>query len=157
MNQPKSENVFGIGAITCGDRNETAVVVSGYVCPLSQIVHRHSTPGAAAPDIMNFLTNWERWNDWLRGLDLKPDPTTVGHQSTSSNFARASRSRGISSKPITTTTGRAGFQAKSIRPNTSACFRISSWARALRSVPMAARCYGSMGPGSLTLRSSPRS
>ncbi len=74
MNQPKSENIFGIGAITRGERNETAVAVSGYVCPLSQIVRRHSTPGAAAPDIMGFLADWERWHDWLRGLDLKPDP-----------------------------------------------------------------------------------
>jgi acylpyruvate hydrolase len=73
MDSSKPEHVFGIGAITCGDRNETAVVVSGLVCPLSQIVRRYSTPKARAPDIMGFLEDWERWHDWLRGLALTPD------------------------------------------------------------------------------------
>src|SRR6187200_2980628 len=74
MDSSKPENVFGAGAITRGERKETAIVVSGHVCPLPAIVRRYSTPGAAAPDIMDFLKDWERWHDWLRALTLKPDP-----------------------------------------------------------------------------------
>ncbi len=33
---------------------------------------RYGTPGAAAPLMRDFMPDWGRWHDWLRGLDLDP-------------------------------------------------------------------------------------
>jgi 2-keto-4-pentenoate hydratase/2-oxohepta-3-ene-1,7-dioic acid hydratase in catechol pathway len=63
---------FGIGIIAGEGRPETAVVVKDHVASLRDIVARHSTPGAAAPLMRDFLPDWERWHGWLRGLDLDP-------------------------------------------------------------------------------------
>ncbi len=68
----KAETTFGIGTIVCEGKPATAVVVDDLVLPLAQIVTRHSTPGAVAPLMRDFMPDWERWHDWLRGLDLTP-------------------------------------------------------------------------------------
>ena len=70
MSWTEPKNTFGIGTVLDGAQRKTVVVVHDYVCPLSKIVERYSTPGAAAPEIMTFLKDWDRWHDWLRGLDL---------------------------------------------------------------------------------------
>jgi 2-keto-4-pentenoate hydratase/2-oxohepta-3-ene-1,7-dioic acid hydratase in catechol pathway len=67
-----SEIAFGIGTMILDGKQATAVVVEDKVAPLAQIVARHSTPGAAAPAMRDVLPDWQRWHDWLRGLDLKP-------------------------------------------------------------------------------------
>ena len=63
---------FGVGAITLDGGAATAVVVNDQVMTLRDIVARHSTPGAAAPVMRDFLPDWQRWHDWLRGLRLDP-------------------------------------------------------------------------------------
>jgi 2-keto-4-pentenoate hydratase/2-oxohepta-3-ene-1,7-dioic acid hydratase in catechol pathway len=63
---------FGIGTISIEGRATTAVVIDDHVATLTDIVARHSTPGAIAPLMRDFMPEWERWQSWLRGLDLKP-------------------------------------------------------------------------------------
>ena len=63
----------------------TAVVVEDQVATLADIVARHSTPRAAAPLMREFMADWDRWHDWLRGLDLKPGART-GSSSTAAKF-----------------------------------------------------------------------
>jgi 5-oxopent-3-ene-1,2,5-tricarboxylate decarboxylase/2-hydroxyhepta-2,4-diene-1,7-dioate isomerase len=67
-----SEIIFGIGTMVLHGKPATAVVVEDQVAPLAQIVARHSTPGAMAPLMRDFMPDWPRWHDWLRGLDLQP-------------------------------------------------------------------------------------
>jgi 2-keto-4-pentenoate hydratase/2-oxohepta-3-ene-1,7-dioic acid hydratase in catechol pathway len=64
---------FGIGTILAEGKPATAVVIDDRVATLADIVARHSTPGAAAPAMRDFMPEWDRWHGWLRGLDLKPD------------------------------------------------------------------------------------
>ena len=68
-----SEYRFGLGTILAEGKPATAVVIDDHVVTLARIVARHSTPGAAAPLMRDFLRNWPRWHDWLRALDLKPE------------------------------------------------------------------------------------
>ena len=63
---------FGIGTILAEGKPATAVIVEDQVATLAQLVARHSTPGAAAPLMRDFMADWQRWHDWLRRLDLKP-------------------------------------------------------------------------------------
>jgi len=63
---------FGIGSAAIGGKAETVIVVDDRVATLSEIVARHSTPGAVAPVMRDFLPDWERWHSWLRALELKP-------------------------------------------------------------------------------------
>ena len=74
MADGKAEIVFGIGTMVDNGKPATAVVVKDQVASLADIVARHSTPGAAAPIMRDFMPDWDRWHDWLRGLDLKPAP-----------------------------------------------------------------------------------
>jgi 5-oxopent-3-ene-1,2,5-tricarboxylate decarboxylase/2-hydroxyhepta-2,4-diene-1,7-dioate isomerase len=67
-----SEIIFGVGTMALDGKPATAVVVEDRVAPLAQIVARHSTPGAVAPLMRDFMPDWPRWHDWLRGLDLQP-------------------------------------------------------------------------------------
>ncbi len=71
------EIIFGIGTIVADGKPATAVVVNDQVATLADIVARHSTPGAAAPLMRDFMTDWDRWHGWLRGLDLKPGENWV--------------------------------------------------------------------------------
>ncbi|HUB96450.1 MAG TPA: fumarylacetoacetate hydrolase family protein [Stellaceae bacterium] len=68
----ENEVTFGIGTILLNGHQATAVVVKDRVAPLADIVARHSTPGAVAPPMRDFLKDWDRWLDWLRGLGLDP-------------------------------------------------------------------------------------
>jgi 2-keto-4-pentenoate hydratase/2-oxohepta-3-ene-1,7-dioic acid hydratase in catechol pathway len=68
----ESEIRFGIGTMLAEGKPATAVVIDDRVAKLADIVGRHSTPGAAAPGMRDFMADWERWHDWLRGLALKP-------------------------------------------------------------------------------------
>ena len=157
MDTAKPENVFGIGAITHNGRDETAVVVSGHVCPLSQIVQRHDSSRAPAPDIMAFLKEWDRWHDWLRGLNLQPDAadgwTPMDEQQfrpcvpepwnifqTYHNYDRPSRTRGTTDPP----------KHERVLPD-------MFMDRAPRWVLTAARSIASMAACSSISRSSPRS
>lgn len=63
---------FGLGTISVEGKAATAVVVNDHVMSLQDIVARHSTPGAAAPLMRDFMPDWERWHEWLRGFDLQP-------------------------------------------------------------------------------------
>lgn len=63
---------FGIGTAAIGGKAETAIVINDRVASLADIVARHSTPGAIAPPMRDFMLQWERWHAWLRGLDLNP-------------------------------------------------------------------------------------
>lgn len=72
MMDGKAEIAFGIGTMAGDNGPATAVVVNDRVAPLADIVARHSTPGAAAPLMRDFMADWDRWHDWLRGLDLDP-------------------------------------------------------------------------------------
>jgi 2-keto-4-pentenoate hydratase/2-oxohepta-3-ene-1,7-dioic acid hydratase in catechol pathway len=74
MTDGKAEVVFGIGTMLDDGKPATAVVVNDQVASLASIVARHSTPGAIAPVMRDFMPDWNRWHDWLRGLDLKPAP-----------------------------------------------------------------------------------
>lgn len=66
------ENVFGVGVLAGQDGLQTAVVVRDHVIALRDVVARHSTPRALAPNMRDFLVDWDRWHDWLRKLDLQP-------------------------------------------------------------------------------------
>lgn len=66
------ETGFGIGTMLHDGKAATAVVVDDRVLPLSSVVARHSTPGALAPGMREFMPDWDRWHDWLRNLDLDP-------------------------------------------------------------------------------------
>ncbi len=66
------EIAFGVGTMVSADGPATAVVVNDQVMPLANIVARHSTPGAAAPLMRDFMPEWDRWHDWLRNLELDP-------------------------------------------------------------------------------------
>jgi 2-keto-4-pentenoate hydratase/2-oxohepta-3-ene-1,7-dioic acid hydratase in catechol pathway len=68
----QAEIAFGIGTMLADGKPETAVVVNDRVASLKDIVARHSTPGAIAPAMRDFMPDWERWHGWLRGLDLDP-------------------------------------------------------------------------------------
>src|SRR5262249_43496158 len=72
MPEGQSEIGFGIGTIVANGKPATAVVVKDQVATLADIVARHSTPGAAAPPMRDFLPDWQRWHQGLRGLALKP-------------------------------------------------------------------------------------
>ncbi|CAN0269417.1 unnamed protein product, partial [Phaeothamnion confervicola] len=72
MASGKFETLFGIGTIIDAGNAATAVVVNDQVCRLADIVARHSTPGAAAPQMRDFMPDWDRWHNWLRNLDLDP-------------------------------------------------------------------------------------
>jgi 2,4-diketo-3-deoxy-L-fuconate hydrolase len=74
MADGKAEIVFGIGTMIDNGKPATAVVVRDQVASLANIVARHSTPGAAAPLMRDFMPDWDRWHGWLRGLDLQPAP-----------------------------------------------------------------------------------
>ena len=74
MTDGKAEVVFGVGTMIDDGKPATAVVVNDQVASLASIVARHSTPGAIAPVMRDFMPDWNRWHDWLRGLDLKPAP-----------------------------------------------------------------------------------
>ncbi len=66
------EVTFGIGTVVLGDQPETAVVIDDQMLTLREIVRRYSTPHAVAPPVRIVLDDWDRWYDWLRGLDLRP-------------------------------------------------------------------------------------
>jgi 5-oxopent-3-ene-1,2,5-tricarboxylate decarboxylase / 2-hydroxyhepta-2,4-diene-1,7-dioate isomerase len=68
------EIAFGVGTILRDGHAATAVVVDDQVAALADIVARHSTPGAAAPAMRDFMPDWPRWHDWLRRLELAPSP-----------------------------------------------------------------------------------
>ncbi len=72
MPEGQNEIHFGIGTILAGGKPSTAVVVDDQVATLADIVARHSTPGAAAPAMRDFMPDWPRWHEWLRELDLQP-------------------------------------------------------------------------------------
>jgi 2-keto-4-pentenoate hydratase/2-oxohepta-3-ene-1,7-dioic acid hydratase in catechol pathway len=63
---------FGIGTIISGGEQATVVVIDDQVSTLANIVTRYAAPGATAPAMRDLMPEWERWHDWLRGLDLKP-------------------------------------------------------------------------------------
>jgi len=63
---------FGIGTIAQDGNQQTAIVIGDRVASLADIVARYSTPGAVAPVMRHFMPDWDRWHDWLRGLDLDP-------------------------------------------------------------------------------------
>jgi 2-keto-4-pentenoate hydratase/2-oxohepta-3-ene-1,7-dioic acid hydratase in catechol pathway len=63
---------FGIGTALIGGKPQTAIVIDDQVASLADIVARHSTPGAAAPCMRDFMPDWDRWHDWLRRLELTP-------------------------------------------------------------------------------------
>lgn len=69
----KIEVTFGIGTMLDAGKPVTAVVVEDRVASLANIVARHRAPGVV-PDVRDFMPEWERWHDWLRGLDLAPTP-----------------------------------------------------------------------------------
>jgi acylpyruvate hydrolase len=72
MVSKRPEVIFGIGTMMQDGKPATAVVVNDHVAPLADIVKRYATPGATAPVMRDFMPDWDRWHDWLRGLDLKP-------------------------------------------------------------------------------------
>lgn len=63
---------FGIGTIVVDARAATAVIVNDRVITLQDIVRRYSTPDAPAPLMREFMPQWQRWQDWLRRLELQP-------------------------------------------------------------------------------------
>src|SRR5262249_33871727 len=63
---------FGIGSALIDGKSETVVVVDDQVARLAEIVARHSTPGAVAPLMRELLPDWDRWQSWLRRLELQP-------------------------------------------------------------------------------------
>ncbi|MCC6473498.1 MAG: fumarylacetoacetate hydrolase family protein [Burkholderiales bacterium] len=65
---------FGIGTLFEDGRRATAVVVEDQVAKLADIVAQRSTPGACAPLMREFMPDWQRWHEWLRGLGLRPSP-----------------------------------------------------------------------------------
>ncbi len=65
---------FGIGTAAIAGKSETVVVVDDQVTSLADIVARYSTPGAIAPPMRDFMPQWPRWHQWLRRLELKPEP-----------------------------------------------------------------------------------
>jgi 2-keto-4-pentenoate hydratase/2-oxohepta-3-ene-1,7-dioic acid hydratase in catechol pathway len=67
-----TEITFGIATIAAPAGAATAIIVKDRVKTLADIVASHSTPGAVAPPMRDFLPHWERWHDWLRGLSLDP-------------------------------------------------------------------------------------
>ncbi len=69
-----TEIAFGIGTMIDVGKPATAIVVDDQVASLNDIVSRYSTPGAIAPLMRDFMPDWDRWHDWLRGLDLQPAP-----------------------------------------------------------------------------------
>jgi acylpyruvate hydrolase len=66
-----AEVKFGIGTVADGAR--PAVIVDDRVATLEAIARR-TPPKMDVPASMSaFMPDWDRWHDWLRGLDLKPD------------------------------------------------------------------------------------
>ena len=63
---------FGIGTMVRDGQQPVAVVVNDRVAALADIAARHTPPGAVPSSMREFMPDWERWHDWLRGLDLKP-------------------------------------------------------------------------------------
>ena len=86
MAQGQAEIAFGIGTIAIDGKPATAVLVNDQVATLRDIVARHSTPGATAPVMRDFLPDWERWHGWLRGLNLDPSRSDFWHPATSVKF-----------------------------------------------------------------------
>jgi 2-keto-4-pentenoate hydratase/2-oxohepta-3-ene-1,7-dioic acid hydratase in catechol pathway len=74
MSNGMTEIRFGIGTMMRNGQPATAIVVNDQVAALTDITMRHRAPNSAAPSMREFMPNWERWHDWLRGLDLKPSP-----------------------------------------------------------------------------------
>jgi 2-keto-4-pentenoate hydratase/2-oxohepta-3-ene-1,7-dioic acid hydratase in catechol pathway len=66
------EIAFGIATAVLDGEPATAVVVHDQVALLADIIARHSTQTLAAPLARDFMRDWDRWHDWLRGLDLEP-------------------------------------------------------------------------------------
>lgn len=116
MPEESSEIRFGIGTIMADGKAATAVVIEDRVAKLSDIVARYATPGAAAPLMRDFIADWPRWHEWLRGLALRPsaeegwtalaatkflppvpEPNNIFHLY--HNFARPSRVTGRSDPP----------------------------------------------------------
>jgi len=77
---------FGIGTVATDGKPGTAVIIGDRVAPLADIVARYSTPGAVAPLMRDFMPDWDRWHDWLRGLDLDPRDDELFRSSTSVKF-----------------------------------------------------------------------
>lgn len=116
MERTEIETIFGIGTIVHNGEPATAVVVNDRVATLADIVARHSTPGASAPLMRDFILDWERWHSWLRILDLQPGqedgwleidrvkfmapvPEPWNIFQTYHNFERPSRITGIADPP----------------------------------------------------------
>ena len=68
-----SEIRFGIGTARTAQGLSVVVVIEDRAIPLAGIVERRGSPGAMAPaKASDVLADWDRWHDWLRGLDLRP-------------------------------------------------------------------------------------
>ncbi len=77
---------FGVGTILADGSPSTAIVIDDRVATLDDIAARH-TPPLAVPPARDFMAGWERWHDWLRGLDLAPSSETGWRPLDSVKFA----------------------------------------------------------------------
>src|SRR4051812_49229913 len=65
------EYPFGVGTVAEGAK--PAVIVDDKVATLEAIAKRKPPKGNVPASMREFMPEWDRWHDWLRGLDLEPD------------------------------------------------------------------------------------